>query len=104
MNIKEFIHGDMLLSNWMKNNIMLILLVAVLLIFYITNRYSIEVSVKKIDKCSKEIKELQQHSTKIKTMYQKSSMMLILDKKLAPIGVGISKEPIKEVIVIENNE
>ena len=36
----------------------------------------------------------------MKTRYQNSSMMLVLSEKLEPVGVSVSKEPIKEVIFI----
>jgi hypothetical protein len=31
-------------------------------------------------------------------------MMMELEKTLEPIGVGVSREPIKKVILIEKNE
>ncbi len=102
--IKKFIQGDLLLGRWLVSNIRLVLLVVVLILLYITNRYKIEGTVKSINACSKEIEQLHQRHTKIKTTYQNSSMMLVLAKKLEPIGIGVSKEPIKEVIFISDKK
>ncbi len=100
VRIKDFIQGDMLLGRWLSSNVLLLLLIALLLIVYIGNRYKIEGTVKNIDSISREIQQLHQKHTQMKTTYQNTSKMLELDKKLAPIGVGVSKEPIKEVIFI----
>jgi hypothetical protein len=42
--------------------------------------------------------------TSIKTQYQRISTMMELEKTLSPIGVSVSREPIKKVILIEENE
>ncbi len=97
---KEFFHGEVLLGRWLTANFKLILLIVGLCIVHITNRYKIEGTVKEIERCSTEIEQLHQKHTQMKALYQNSSMMLVLAKKLEPIGVDVSKEPIKEVIFI----
>jgi hypothetical protein len=104
MKIREIIRGEVLLRKWFTKNIWLFLLIAVLWIVYIANRYAIENKVKAIENTNKEIKELEIKRTSIKTQYQRSSTMMQLEKTLAPIGVGASREPIKKVILIEENE
>lgn len=104
MGIKEIVQGDVLLRKWFSKNIFLFLLIAILWIVYIANRYGIETKVRQIENTNKEIKELEMKRTSIKTQYQKSSMMMELEKALSPIGVGVSREPIKKVILIEKNE
>ena len=104
MGIKEIVQGDVLLRKWFSKNIFLFLLIAILWIVYIANRYGIETKVRQIENTNKEIKELEMKRTSIKTQYQKSSMMMELEKTLEPIGVGVSREPIKKVILIEKNE
>jgi hypothetical protein len=104
MKIREIIRGEVLLRKWFTKNIWLFLLIAVLWIVYIANRYAIENKVKAIENTNKEIKELEIKRTSIKTQYQRSSTMMQLEKTLAPIGVGASREPIKKVILIQDNE
>ena len=104
MGIKEIVQGDVLLRKWFSKNIFLFLLIAILWIVYIANRYGIETKVRQIENTNKEIKELEMKRTSIKTQYQKSSMMMELEKALSPVGVGVSREPIKKVILIQDNE
>jgi hypothetical protein len=104
MKIREIIRGEVLLRKWFTKNIWLFLLIAVLWIVYIANRYRIETTVKQIENTNKEIKELEMKRTSIKTQYQRISTMMELEKTLSPIGVSVSREPIKKVILIEENE
>lgn len=104
MKITEIIRGEILLKTWFSKNILLFLLIAFLWIVYIANRYGIETTINRIEDTNKEIKELELRRTSIKTQYQRSSMMMELEKTLEPIGVGVSREPIKKVILIEENE
>ena len=76
MGIKEIVQGDVLLRKWFSKNIFLFLLIAILWIVYIANRYGIETKVRQIENTNKEIKELEMKRTSIKTQYQKSSMMM----------------------------
>lgn len=104
MKIKEIVGGEVLLGPWFRKNIFLFFIIAILTILYIANRYNIEGKVRAIEKTNQEIKELEMKRTGIKTQYQKSSMMMELEKTLTPIGVGVSREPIKKVILITDNE
>ncbi len=104
MKFKDIVRGDILLKSWFSKNKWLFLLIAILWIVYIANRYAIENKVKAIENTNKEIKELEIKRTSIKTQYQRSSTMMQLEKTLAPIGVGASREPIKKVILIQDNE
>ncbi len=104
MKITEIIRGEILLKTWFSKNILLFLLIAFLWLVYIANRYGIETTINRIEDTNKEIKELELRRTSIKTQYQRSSMMMELEKTLEPIGVGVSREPIKKVILIEENE
>ena len=47
-----------------------------------------------------EIKNLNLEHVEMKKKYQQATMMRVVAEKLSPIGVDISKEPIKEVIFI----
>lgn len=104
MKIKEIIRGEVLLKKWFTRNIFLFLLIAVLWLVYIANRYRIETTVRQIENTNKEIKELELKRTSVKTRYQRLSTMMELEKALLPVGVGISREPIKKVILISENE
>lgn len=102
--IVQIVRGEVLLRTWFRKNIGLFLLIAALLILYIANRYRIETTINQIEDTNKEIKELELKRTSIKTKYQRSSMMMELEKTLEPIGVGVSREPIKKVILTEGYE
>ncbi len=104
MKFSEIIKGDVLLKSWFSRNVLLFLLISVLWILFIANRYNIEGKVRAIKQTTKEIKELEMKRTSIKTQYQKSSMMIELEKNLSSVGVGVSREPIKKVILITENE
>jgi hypothetical protein len=104
MKFREIVRGDILLKSWFRRNVWLFLLISVLWILFIANRYNIEGNVRAIKQTTKEIKELEMKRTSIKTQYQKSSMMIELEKNLSSVGVGVSREPIKKVILITENE
>ena len=104
MKITDILRGKVLLKPWFHKNILLFLCIAVLCILFIGNRYIIETTINKIEDTNKEIKELELKRTSLKTKYQRTSMMMELEKTLEPIGVGVSREPIKKVILIEKNE
>ncbi|MBO7277096.1 MAG: hypothetical protein J6U84_03945 [Bacteroidales bacterium] len=104
MKFREIVRGDILLKSWFRRNVWLFLLISVLWILFIANRYNIEGNVRAIKQTIKEIKELEMKRTSIKTQYQKSSMMIELEKNLSSVGVGVSREPIKKVILITENE
>ena len=62
MGIKEIVQGDVLLRKWFSKNIFLFLLIAILWIVYIANRYGIETKVRQIENTNKEIKELKEEN------------------------------------------
>ena len=100
MNLRDILQGRLLLGSWLHSNILLCLWIVFLSLLYITNRYGIETTVKDIESCSKEIKNLNLEHVEMKKKYQQATMMRVVAEKLSPIGVDISKEPIKEVIFI----
>jgi hypothetical protein len=100
---KKFISGDILLNDYVTSHIPFILVITVLLVFYIASRYNIEKTVRDIDKLSKDISELQKHALNVKTTYQTTTRMLYINDKLAPSGVEVSKEPIKDIIIYNDS-
>ena len=64
--IVQIVRGEVLLRTWFRKNIGLFLLIAVLLILYIANRYGIETTINQIEDTNKEIKELELKRTSIK--------------------------------------
>lgn len=100
MNLRDILQGRLLLGSWLHSNILLCLWIVFLSLLYIANRYGIETTVKNIESCSKEIKNLNLEHVEMKKKYQQATMMRVVADRLSPIGVDISKEPIKEVIFI----
>ncbi|MBR1774059.1 MAG: hypothetical protein IJ759_00890 [Bacteroidales bacterium] len=82
-------------------NLLFIGFCALLLTIYTGFRYAGENRVREINKLDREINELKAKSLEIKTIYQKTISMQQLDERLSPRGVGISKEEVKDVIIIE---
>ena len=85
-----------------SKNLGFILYCCALLIILISLRYGIEGSVRKINKLSSEISELQEKSREEKTKYQTATKMSSVDTRLESTGVSISKEPIKDIIIYED--
>ena len=96
MNLRDILQGRLLLGSWLHSNILLCLWIVFLSLLYITNRYGIETTVKDIESCSKEIKNLNLEHVEMKKKYQQATMMRVVADRLSPIGVDISKEPIKD--------
>ncbi len=76
--------------------------IVVLLLLYIGSRYRVERAVRDIFNLSSEVAEQQKRYLKIKTWYQQTTSMGNINTCLEPTGVGISKEPIKDIILMEN--
>ncbi|MDO5759605.1 MAG: FtsL-like putative cell division protein [Bacteroidota bacterium] len=91
------------IQKYVSRHLLFILYVVLLLIIYIGTRYNEEKAVTDIYNLSKEISEAQKRYLQIKTAYQHTTQMTYIDSKLEPIGVGISKEPIKDIIIYEDS-
>jgi hypothetical protein len=102
IGIKKVISGDILQTKAVIHHIPMIFIITLLLILYIASRYNIERTIRDINKLSKEVSELQKHSLKVKTTYQTTTKMLYLNNRLEGTGVTISKEPIKDIIIIDD--
>ncbi|MCF0210861.1 MAG: hypothetical protein HUK18_06095 [Bacteroidales bacterium] len=108
-NMLHKVFGGSNMINFFTKYAKITALIIILLVCLIAFRYVIEGEVRKIYKLSSEISDLQKRSSKIKTTYQITSSMARIDANLEPIGVGISTEPIKGMIIYEeeskkNNE
>lgn len=90
------------IQKYVSKHLSFILYVVLLLVIYIGVRYNEERAVADIYNLSKEISEAQKRYMQIKTTYQRTTQMTYIDSKLNDIGVGISKEPIKDIIVYED--
>ena len=104
ITVKNFIDGNFLLRRGFIGWLPVILFSVILIIFYITNRYNIEKTVKEIDKLEKEVEYLQKKHSEQRGEYQKQTQMLELEKILAQKGIKVSREDQKQVILIEKKE
>ncbi|MCQ2326718.1 MAG: hypothetical protein MJZ71_04070 [Bacteroidales bacterium] len=100
MSKKE--HSKISIYRLVSKNLGFIIYCCALLIVLISLRYGIEGSVRKINKLSSEISELQEKSREEKTKYQTATKMSSVDARLESTGVSISKEPIKDIIIYED--
>lgn len=78
--------------------------IVVLLLLYIGSRYRTEKVVRDIFNLSSEVAEQQKRYLKIKTWYQQTTSMGRINTYLESIGVGISKEPIKDIILLSEEK
>jgi hypothetical protein len=104
ITVKNFIDGNFLLKKGFIGWLPVILFSVILIIFYITNRYNIEKTVKEIDKLEKEVEYLQKKHSEQRGGYQKQTQMLELEKVLSQKGIKVSREDQKQVILIEKKE
>ncbi|MBR1769652.1 MAG: hypothetical protein IJ748_04260 [Bacteroidales bacterium] len=100
--LKKYFSGETVFS-YIGRNIPFILYIVLLLIFYISSRYNVERTVKDISELSKDISELQKHYQQVKTNFQRTTQMTYIDSKLESTGVGISKEPIMDIIIYNDS-
>lgn len=104
INAKSFIDGSFLVKRGFLGWLPVILISVVLIIFYITNRYHIEGTVKEIDRLEREVSYLQKKHANQKGKYQKLTQMLELEKALKDRGIKVSKEEQKQVILIDRDK
>lgn len=102
IKVKELINGTFLLKKGFIGWLPVILFVVILVIFYISNRYNIEQTVKEIDKIEAEVEYLQKKHSEQKGVYQNQTQMLELEKVLLERGVKVSREDQKQVILIDH--
>lgn len=89
------------MQKFIAKNLRIILYSAFLLVIYIGLRYKVEGTVSDIFALSKEVSELQKRYMQVKTDYQRTTQMTYINARLESIGVGIPKEPIKDIIVYD---
>lgn len=104
ITVKNFIDGNFLLKKGFIGWLPVILFSVILIIFYITNRYNIENTVKEIDRLETEVEYLQKKHSEQRGSYQKQTQMLELEKILSQKGIRVSREDQKQVILIEKKE
>lgn len=68
---------------------------------YISFRFVCEHTIRDINKLDMEIKNLQEKSLQVKSLYQNTISMQQLNERLSIRGVGISKEEVKDIIIIK---
>ncbi len=90
------------IQKYVSKQLPFILYVVFLLVIYISLRYNEEKAVTDIYNLSKEITEAQKRYMQVKTAYQHTTQMTYIDSQLESTGVGISKEPIKDIIIYED--
>jgi|GEM_PF-1375042 hypothetical protein len=104
MKAKDIINGSFLVRKGFLSWVPFIFLAVVLIVIYISNRYSIEATVKEIDQLEQETDYLEKKSAEERGVYQKQTQMLQLEKQLEPQGVKVSREEKKQVILMDKSD
>ena len=99
--IASMFNGTFLTSKSFLKNLPLIILFAVFFIFYIAIRYKTESTIKAASDVADEIKKLQDKASEQRSIWQRTTLMLEVSKKLESKGVRIATEPIKQRIKME---
>jgi cell division protein FtsL len=81
-----------------------LLYVTLLALVYITNSYMIEEKTRKINKLQKEVKEYRYESITLKSKLLTISRQSKLSEKLAKMGIKENTEPVKTIIIDNENE
>jgi hypothetical protein len=100
IHFKKIIDGTFLTDRKFVALLPLIFVSSGLLIIYIANRYSIENTLREKAKMTKNIKKLQDYYYEQRGKYQRTTLMLEVNKRLVDKQVEISKEAIKQKIII----
>jgi hypothetical protein len=101
MNIVTQVLNGNLLRKITNRNLLFIAFCVLLLVIYIGFRFFCEHTIRDINKLDKEIIILQEKSHQVKSVYQNTISLQQLNNRLSPTGVGISKEEVKDIIIIE---
>lgn len=98
--VRKILNGTFL-QKITLSNLLFMGFCVLLLMVYISLRYTCNATIRKINTIYKEITILKAKSLETKTIYQNTISMHNLDNKLKERGIGISKEPVKDIIIIE---
>jgi len=91
--------GDFLAQDWARRQIKFLLFLTIVGVAYIANSYYIESVARKIDKTTREIKELQFEYISSKSKVMHESKQSEIARKLIKKGIKESTEPVNKIIV-----
>jgi len=97
---RDIFDGTFLTSKGFQRNMPIVVVFAIIFIFYISIRYQIEMTIREKTRTISEIKKLQDKASEQKSLLQRNSLMLEISRKLESRGIKISTEPIKAEIFI----
>ncbi|MDR0789173.1 MAG: hypothetical protein LBO06_00090 [Bacteroidales bacterium] len=98
IKIADMFDGTFLTSRLFMKNLPLIMLFALFFIFYIAIRYKTESTIKEVSDTTEQIKKLQDKASEQRSIWQRTTLMIEVSKKLEAKGVEIATEPIKQRI------
>ncbi len=84
-----------------RHNKFYFMFVVVLFVILISVKYTTNKELMKINALSKEVNDLKDEYLQQRTYYQNSVSMTAIEQRLETIGVGISKQPVKDIIIIK---
>lgn len=101
MSIARNIFNGTFLQKITSKNLLFIATIVVLLSIYIALRYNCYSTIRSINKLDREITNLRARSVEMKSIYQNTISMHQLSEKLSQRDIGISKEEVKDIIIIK---
>ncbi len=97
---KKILTGKIWQTVFLRNRFYFLFVVG-LFVILISVKYTTNKELMKINALSKEVNDLKEEYLQKRTYYQNSVSMTAIEQRLESIGVGISKEPVKDIIIIK---
>lgn len=98
--VKKILTGKIWQTAFRRNKFYF-MFVVVLFVILISVKYTTNKELMKINALSKEVNDLKDEYLQQRTYYQNSVSMTAIEQRLETIGVGISKQPVKDIIIIK---
>jgi cell division protein FtsL len=99
---RDLLNGEIFTKKIFKKNYGLLIMFAVLMLIYITNRYSIESKIALQSKLKKEIQDLKYESLTISAELMKLSRQSSVVKMVNEKGLEIEESPVAPVYIVDS--
>lgn len=97
--LRKVLNGELLTKNVLRNNYKLLLLIFILTMVYINNRYLYETQLKRLDSCKKELNEVRLKSLDVKKAINEKSLRSSVKKRLNELNSTIEESYVPPIII-----
>ena len=103
-SLRDVLNGDIFTKKIIQKQYRLLILIAVLVFFYVDNRYSCESQIAKQVKLKKEIQDVKYESMTISADLMKLSRQSSVIKMVKDKGLEIEESPVAPVFIVDSVE